>query len=420
MSIALLGVTGFRNRGVEALAVPVVTNLLANSSSTSVRIFSWSADYDQSRLQAERVSFVPTAFKRYTTPPDKPSRRQRLKQLLTGQLKPSTSVGDQSAWLDPLLISQLHGSRLAIISGGDVYSSEYGHDSLLYYCSLVHSAKAAGLPVVLLGHTVGRFSSEADIKAWRECMDKVDLLTTRDQLTYDYLETINGLAKQTEVCADVAFGLSPSIQKPINLFAEPDKPCVAVSISKGLHRWCALSAAQHRESWLSIISHILDDWYANVVIIPHVQEGYGDDRQLATELHRATGFDPRIWVASEDYSASEYKAIIGQCELVIAERMHAAIAGLSSEVPTAMVSYSLKVEGIAALAYADLPLGPDSMVIHANSLEDSAIALKKLTAIWRDKTMVQTCLGGSIPAIKALAARNFDHLDTLINQLGLR
>jgi polysaccharide pyruvyl transferase WcaK-like protein len=171
---------------------------------------------------------------------------------------------------------------------------------------------------------------------------------------------------------------------------------------------------------LVLLNHILEDWHANVVIIPHVQEGYGDDRQLATDLHRAKGFDPRIWVAAEDCSASEYKGIISQCDLVIAERMHAAIAGLSSDVPTAMVSYSLKVEGIAALAYADLPSGPGSMVVEANTLQDPATALNQLTAIWQNRAEVQTCLRRSIPAIKQLAARNFDHLGALTARLGLR
>ena len=181
-----------------------------------------------------------------------------------------------------------------------------------------------------------------------------------------------------------------------------------------------VTAAEHRAAWLILLNHILDHWHANVVIIPHVQEGYGDDRQLATDLHRATGFDPRIWVAAEDHSADEYKGIISQCDLVIAERMHAAIAGLSCEVPTAMVSYSLKVEGIAALAYADLRSGPGSMVVAANALQDPATTLNNLTAIWQDRADAQACLRRSIPAIKQLAARNFDHLGALIDRLGLR
>jgi polysaccharide pyruvyl transferase WcaK-like protein len=99
--------------------------------------------------------------------------------------------------------------------------------------------------------------------------------------------------------------------------------------------------------------------------------------------------------------------------------MHAAIAGLSSQVPTVMVSYSLKVEGIAALAYANLTSGPVAMVIEANSLQDPEAVLKQLSSIWQDRNGVSESLATSIPAIKGLAAKNFTHLGTLMERLGI-
>lgn len=420
MSIALLGVTGFRNRGVEALALPVVNMLLERPSAGTVRIFSWSAEHDQQRLQSERLLFVATGFRRISATAARPSRRERWKRWIRGGLKGQGKGAQRRELVDPQLLAQLQGSRLAVISGGDVYSSEYGHDSLLYYCSLVHTAKAAGLVVVLLGHTVGRFTNAADENAWRACAAKIDLLTTRDQLTYDYLAQIDGLADKTKVCADVAFGLQPAVQAPASAFADPSRPCVALSISRGLHRWCALSAESHRSAWLELIQHMLQEWQVNVMLIPHVQESYGDDRQLATDLHRSTNFDPRLWVAAEDLSASEFKRLISTCDLVVAERMHAAIAGLSTQVPTVMVSYSLKVEGIAALAYADLSSGARSMVIEANMLQEPALAIEKLSRAWHDRSNVQRCLASSIPGIQTLASQNFLHLGALMDEIGLR
>ena len=91
----------------------------------------------------------------------------------------------------------------------------------------------------------------------------------------------------------------------------------------------------------------------NVLLIPHVQEIYGDDRSLATSLHRSIAF-PSVAVASEDLSAAEYKRLISGCHMLVAERMHAAIAGLSSSVPTALVAYSLKARALADMAYAGL------------------------------------------------------------------
>lgn len=419
MSIALLGITGFRNRGVEALTHPTVDFLLTRKANESVNIFSWSAEHDRNRITDIRVSFVPTSFYRVQENSTRISRRGRLKRILQGQFKSTSFQQGDGRLVNQALSAQLKGNDLAIVTGGDVYSSEYGRDSLLYYCSLVHSAKAAGLPVVLLGHTVGRFNNREDEDVWRRCAAEVNLLTTRDQLTYDYLHQIDALALHTEVCADVAFGLAPANQAPSHGFPDPSQPCIALSISRGLHRWCALSAEEHRSAWLNLLRHFLDDWNVNVLIIPHVQETYGDDRHLATDIHRSLDFDPRVVVAAEDLAANEYKKLVSNCQLVIAERMHAAIAGLSSQVPTVMVSYSLKVEGIAALAYANLTSGPVAMVIEANSLQDPEAVLKQLSSIWQDRNGVSESLATSIPAIKGLAAKNFTHLGTLMERLGI-
>ena len=105
--------------------------------------------------------------------------------------------------------------------------------------------------------------------------------------------------------------------------------------------------------------------------------------------------------------------------MVIAERMHAAIAGLSTQVPTVMVSYSLKVEGIADLAYRQLSQGSSHMVVAANSLQNPSAVLKKLSAVWNDRAEIKECLAQSIPTLELLARQNFAHLDILMEGMGL-
>ena len=88
---------------------------------------------------------------------------------------------------------------------------------------------------------------------------------------------------------------------------------------------------------------------AKTRLIPHVQETHpgNDDSILATELLReiSPAAKRHTRLAAGDFSAAEYKAMIGRCE-VLAERMHAAIAGLSSRVSTVVVGYSVKARGI--------------------------------------------------------------------------
>lgn len=58
------------------------------------------------------------------------------------------------------------------------------------------------------------------------------------------------------------------------------------------------------------------------------------------------GQEPGIFTIDEDPSASELKALISRCELFLGATMHAAIAALSSDVPTIMLSWSHKYSGL--------------------------------------------------------------------------
>jgi colanic acid/amylovoran biosynthesis protein len=306
-----------------------------------------------------------------------------------------------------------------IVTGGDVYSSEYGHDSLLYYLSLIHTAAREGLIVVLLGHTVGRFHDSAQEQAWRSAVAHVNLLTTRDQLSYDYLEQIGGLARCTEVCADVAFTLAAAHRVAHQGFSEPHRPVLALALSAGLHRWSAISAAQHLDTWRHLLEVAVQRWGLNVLLIPHVQESYGDDRSLATGLHRATGFHPAVAVAAEDLSAAEYKRLIAGCQMLVAERMHAAIAGLSSLVPTALVAYSLKARALAAMAYAGLPESPERMVIPTDTLSQPATLESRLNDLWQNRQESHAALQRNLPHLEQLAQANFTHLEAQLRAAGL-
>lgn len=419
MSIAVAGITGFRNRGVEALALPILTFLRERTPSQTVTLFTWTPEFDQQRIDWPELTLQPTAFRRINAPTTIPLPQHRLRHAVKRLLRRSPMSNREEALIDPTLAHQLRGHRVLIVTGGDVYSSEYGHDSLLYYLSLIHTAAREGLIVVLLGHTVGRFHDSAQEQAWRSAVVHVSLLTTRDQLSYDYLEQIGGLARCTEVCADVAFTLSASHRVPHQGFSEPHRPVLALALSAGLHRWSAISAAQHQDTWTQLLEVAVQRWGLNVLLIPHVQETYGDDRSLATALHRATGFDPAVAVAAEDLSATEYKRLIAGCQMLVAERMHAAIAGLSSLVPTALVAYSLKARALAAMAYAGLPQSPERMVIPTDTLSQPTTLESWLHDLWQTRQESQAALQRNLPQLEQLAQANFTHLEAQLRAAGL-
>lgn len=418
MTIAIAGITGFRNRGVEALAQPILAFLRERNPHQAVTLFTWTPEFDQQRISWPQLTLQHAAFRRVSASTSTPFPQHRLRNVVKRMLRRSP-VRPQEGLIDPTLARQFRGHRMLIVTGGDVYSSEYGNDSLLYYLSLIHTAAREGLIVVLLGHTVGRFKDPSQEQAWRSAVAHVNLLTTRDHLSYQYLEQIGGLARHTEVCADVAFALPAAHRVPHHGFSEAHRPVLALAISAGLHRWSAISAAQHQHTWRQILEVAVQRWGLSVLLIPHVQESYGDDRSLATALHRDTGFHPAVAVAAEDLSAAEYKRLIAGCQMLVAERMHAAIAGLSSLVPTALVAYSLKARALAAMAYAGLPPGPERMVIPTDTLNQPSTLESRLHDLWQSRQESHAALQRNLPHLKQLAQSNFTHLEAELRAAGL-
>lgn len=417
MKVAIAGITGFRNRGVEALALPILSFLLERNPDSHVTVLSWTPDYDQQRISCLKVDLLATSFRRFTTQKVATSKKQFLLNALKGILRPPFNVSASNDLVDPKLAGQLRDCQLLIITGGDVYSSEYGFDSLRYYLSLIHTAASEGLSIALVGHTVGKFNDPSHENAWCEAVKHVDLLTTRDRLTYEYLVNIGGLSRHTEICADVAFTLPIADPLPTLGIGLEGRPIIGMAVSAGLHRWCSLTPKQHREAWDHLIAHCLDELSADIMLIPHVQEPYGDDRSLVTALHRNTGFNPRIAVLGQDMSASEFKGLIAGCQLLIAERMHAAIAGISSQVPTGIVAYSLKANALTAMAYEGLEPSSQQMVIHTDHLLTPSTFVSAVHSLWQGREASSVALRRNLPQLKQLAQSNFIYLEQLLQDL---
>jgi polysaccharide pyruvyl transferase WcaK-like protein len=129
------------------------------------------------------------------------------------------------------------------------------------------------------------------------------------------------------------------------------------------------------------------------------------DALLAGRLLQRLGPDPAISAAA-GYTASEFKGLISGCALLVTERMHPAIAGLSTGVPTVAVRYSIKADGIMRQV-----MGPElseELLVPVDSFLDPANAIRVSQGAWRRRSEVADVLSARIPEVRRLAARNFD------------
>jgi colanic acid/amylovoran biosynthesis protein len=395
LKVALTGITGTRNRGVEAIIVPTIEQLRQRNPDLNIDLLSWTPDYDKIQLRPYGVNV--RLEKDYI----RPSTRERwLSKILPGyKLK------------TPLICT----ASTAIVTGGDLFGSDYGLNSIKRHLRPLEIALDAGVPVVFLAQSIGPFKTEVEAELWLSVARRAKFVSVRESLSYKYVTTSLGLSEsQVKLTADPAFLLEiPESIVLKNLFdgygLNRNRPVIAVAASNAICRYSDGDNEKHLLSWEKVIHMIINELEADVLLIPHVQEVslFNNDRFITTELLRKFDFDPRIKIAGAEHTASEFKGLISCCEMVIGERMHSCFAGLSSGICTVAVGYSVKAEGVMT----DL-FGTDyvenGLLIPVQDFIDPKKACESIKNAWNSRVRVVETLQKQLPQFKQAAAAIFD------------
>lgn len=410
--LVITGVTGLCNRGVEALVSPLVEYVRGQMPNLDITILTNNPAYDAVRMQRSGVQFLLNSF--YLPGGIRTRVKQKAMSILGRDIEPQTEAADA-----------IRAAAVVVASGGDVFSSDYGN--LMFHLVPLELAQRHGLPVVFLAHSIGPFQSAREAEAWVRVAQCASIITTRESITYQYVTEELGISPdRVYLTADLAFLLSPPLEETTaSLLAfygvETDRPTVALAVSRGISRFAAVHPVDHLAAWQRVVEMLIDEMHAQVLLVPHVQDASAtnDDRLVATRLLERLSYDPRVRLVGGEHSASEFKGLIAACDMVVAERMHAALAGLSSGVCTVAVGYSVKAEGIMK----DV-LGSDLLqkgfLIPVDEFVKSGGACEKLKFAWQERKEVKGRLAKVLPQIKARARLNFDLLEKVLVGRGLK
>ena len=393
-TISISNLTGGRNRGVEALVYSTIYGI--EKEFDNVR-FKWKLHtndplYDQWRF----AEFDLDACFSYLTNTPNHSRFKSVNKSVYSALGLVEKVlpGRFASFKSQ---TELKQSDLVICSGGDIFTSDY--NNLRKHLSY----PMVGRKSYLCSHTVGPFTTQ-DEMYFKKCLGDIDAISVREQLSYDYLNSIAGQSTRVELVADVAFSLPVDKALGLNILNKhlglrDGEKFVALAISKGIVRYSSLNEADYLKELASFTDYLTDQGYT-VVLIPHVCERNpnNNDMIICRELLDACKHPGQLRIMAYEYSALEFKSVIGYAEALVGARTHATIASMSQCVPTVSIAYSRKAYGIVKDVYG----GPFSnMIVDAKELSSQGL-----------KTAFENCLAtpidpANIDRIKHLSARNF-------------
>lgn len=240
-----------------------------------------------------------------------------------------------------------------------------GHDSLITaygYLPFVLFFKLLGKPVMIFGGGVGRQGSSLWIFFAKFILNKLDLITLREEISYKYLKEVGITKAPIYVTADPGFLMkSSSKAEVVEIFNNENisqkRPIIGLTISwMTTSRYCFPDITEKEDKYIEyvkmmskIIGEISLDLNVDFLLISHVfgPEKEQDDRIIIKDIYANVKNKDHVKAIINEYKASQLKGVIGELDFLIGERLHSLIAAATMNVPFLAVTYpSPRMQGV--------------------------------------------------------------------------
>lgn len=287
---------------------------------------------------------------------------------------------------------------VALSIGGDNYC--YGDISV--YACLNHMYNKHKIKTAFIGCSVEPSSMQDD--KMRKDLNRYSLIIARESITFDAMKKV-GL-KNVKLLPDSAFQLD-RVDLPLpDGFIEGNT--VGINLSPMVMD-CENGSNITLQNYEKLIEHIIRTSDMQIALIPHVVWRENDDRLPLRKLYDKYKDTGRV-VMIEDHNCMELKGYIARCRFMIAARTHASIAAYSTCVPTLVVGYSVKANGIAKDIFGTY----ENYVLPVQSLSNEDDLLNAFDWIYKHEDQIRTHLQTMMPEYRDRALLIGDELKKLM------
>ncbi|KKH59372.1 hypothetical protein DU74_02220 [Methanosarcina mazei] len=309
-------------------------------------------------------------------------------------------------------------SEMVIDLSGDSFSDNSTVLDSLICCYRILICLLLNKPVVIYAQSIGPFKTTFTRLLSRFCLNRVNLLIARDEITVDYLKQI-GITNKVYFTADSAFLLNAiPYEKLKNILIKENidinkRPIIGISASQHIYD---LTQETGDSSYIplmaKIVDYLVEKLNAQVILVPHVtnNDGIVDDRFVGGKIWELAKNKSKIELINNEYSPEILKGIIGLCDMFIGARMHANIAATSMCVPTLAIAYSHKAYGIMKT------LDMEKYVLDFRTMNFNDMK-SKIDDLWLNRKEVNMKLDSNVKLIKERSFYNGKLVKDLVDSL---
>lgn len=330
-NIYLCGHTGSQNRGCEAIvrSISYILNELKLPKENRY-LFSYDKEYDEFLNINNIINIIPYHKRGLINRGVIYIKRK----ILNNKLKSYKSICQKDYTMSA-------NDSILFAIGGDTYCYSTPYLTFAYN----DLAKKKNITNIFYGCSID--SSALDNEEMCEDINNYSYIITRESYSRDIFKKILKDKNRLFYACDPAFQLPIKETKLPQGFKR--KNTLGLNISPLVFKDYKDEKDIMYKNIFNLIDYTLNETDMSVCLIPHVYniENNTQDIFVLNNIYKKYIGNDRVSIINNELSCTELKYIISNCRFFIGARTHATIAAYSTEVPTIVISYSIKSRGIA-------------------------------------------------------------------------
>ena len=299
------------------------------------------------------------------------------------------------------IAAELAHTDLFISGGGSLLQDVTSFRSPLYYLGVLWLAQRAHVPTMMLAQGVGPLRNPLNRLLARRVLNRMRMITVRDQGSADYLLRMGVDRPPIEVTADPSFLLSPDNSARLQEWWAAHIPEGRAVIGVALRRWEEGIAEERYTAIADALATLAEETGALILFLPMQ---FADDLPIAEEIAGWTPAESRVLDLA--LSPCEMLAAVGQVDMILAMRLHTLIFAVQQGTAAFGIAYDPKVADFAAAA----KLPP---TIAWNDLQADTLTTA-LQQCWNEREAQRATLAASAANLTTLARWNFSRIKELL------
>jgi len=236
----------------------------------------------------------------------------------------------------------LRDTNLFISGGGGLLQDSTGKGwSILYYLGLILIAKIVKVPVMIYAQGIGPVNKQINKKLIKWILNKVNLITVRDNSSKELLENLGVVKPSIYVNSDPVFLLKkkninhiidnyPYIQKLIN---PDDRPLIGVSV-----REYKSNGSDSKRIFAQAADYLIKNYQAKIIFLPFK---FDEDVHISEEI--LSLMKNKAEVLKIKLEPEELLSVLSRLSLVVGVRLHSIIFSSMANIPFIAFNYDPKV-----------------------------------------------------------------------------